>query len=104
MERGEVRREPYHYRETAYLSVSTVDASYEFERKPDEIVVTNAHASSAIYINFDEVASTTKGYVVLPSTERRFYLDARSIHAVVSSGTATLAICGLAYEDVRLKA
>jgi len=98
------RREPYHYVELAQLSVSTTSASYEFERKPDLIKVQNAHATAGIFVTFDEVATTAKGYLVPAGMEREFRLDARSVHAIVSSGTATLCICGLAYEDVRLKA
>jgi len=104
MEEREGRSEPYHYVELAQLSVSTTDASYEFERKPDLIKVQNTHASSAIYITFDKVASTTNSYVVPAGGEREFVLDARTVHAIVSTSTATLCICGLAYEDVRLKA
>lgn len=104
MKEREGRSEPYHYVELGQLSVSTTDASYEFERKPDKIKVHNTHASNAVYITFDKVATTSNGYAVPAGGEREFVLDARTVHAVVSTSTATLCICGLAYEDVRLKA
>jgi hypothetical protein len=104
MDEQPVQQQPYNYVEIKQLSCSTTDASYEFERTPDEIILTNADSTNIAYVGFDQVVSATTGHPIMPKETVRFLLRARSVHAITSSSTATLGICALAYKDVRLKA
>lgn len=90
--------EPYSYKEAKQISCSTTLDHVDLDYQPDEIILGNADADNIIYVDFDEVPSTSKGLPIAKGGLRHIKLRARRIYAITSAGTPTLFIVSLARE------